>query len=159
MVLSNIVDMSTIDFATDGFELGDVYPYQLERTVRQFRRYAQQVLSANGFEITGDQWVVLKRIHEQEGLSQREVARLTYKDPASITRILDLLRKQDLVLRNPSASDRRVHVLSLTAKGNKLVEAILPVAQEIRTQGLKDISDEEIIQLKSILGRMYLNFS
>ncbi|MEL6658379.1 MAG: MarR family transcriptional regulator, partial [Bacteroidota bacterium] len=68
--------------------LEDVYVYLLERTIREIKRDFNRRLKAAypGLIITSDQWVILKRISELEALNQREVAAVTGKDPASITR-------------------------------------------------------------------------
>ena len=47
--------------------------------------------SANGIDLTVDQWLVLKKISDADGLTQIELAEAVFKDRASIKRILDLL--------------------------------------------------------------------
>jgi len=138
-------------------KLEEVYFFLLERTIRQFRRYSQQVFDAHNIPLTGDQWVVLKRISEQEGINQREIADLTYKDPASVTRILDLLEKQALVSRKPVENDRRTYALFLTKDGRKLVEKVTPIAIEVRKKGLDGLTQKDAKQLQSILNKIYEN--
>lgn len=139
-------------------KLEEVYLFLLERTVRQFRKYSQQLFDEQGITISGEQWVVLKRIGESEGINQREIADLTYKDPASVTRILDLLEKQDLVKREAVENNRRTYALFLTKKGQKLVEKITPLAIEVRRKGLENLKSEETETLKRILNQIYENF-
>lgn len=141
----------------DDLKLEDVYFFLLERTIRQFRRYSQQAFEAHDIPLTGDQWVVLKRVSEQEGINQREIADLTYKDPASVTRILDLLEKQGLVSRKPVENDRRTYALFLTKTGKKLVEKVTPIAIEVRRKGLEGLTPKEAKQLQAILNKIYEN--
>jgi DNA-binding MarR family transcriptional regulator len=102
--------------------------------------------------------VVLKRIGEHEGLNQREVAKRTYKDPASVARILDILEKQNLIERKAVAGDRRTHALHLTADGEKMIAKITPIAKKIRAKGLTNISAEEHDQFRKTLDKIFDNF-
>ena len=135
--------------------LDEVYFYLLERAVRQFRKYSQQLFDEQGITLSGEQWVVLKRISENEGINQREIAELTYKDPASVTRMLDLLEKQDLVSRQPVENNRRTYALFLTIEGKKLVKKITPIAVAARKKGLENIREKDAEKLKQVLNQIY----
>lgn len=139
-------------------KLEDVYFYLLERTVRQFRKYAQEKMKEIGVNLTGDQWVILKRISEEEGINQRELANSTYKDPASVTRILDILEKQNYVERRGVEGNRRAYAMYLKTKGKETVEKMLPVAVETRAHGLTGVSDEDFKTFKTTLNQIYENF-
>ena len=139
--------------------LDEVYFYLLERAVRQFRKYSQQLFDEQGITLSGEQWVVLKRISENEGINQREIAELTYKDPASVTRMLDLLEKQDLVSRQPVENNRRTYALFLTIEGKKLVKKITPIAVAARKKGLENIREKDAEKLKQVLNQIYDNLS
>ena len=137
--------------------LSDVYFFWLERALKAFRSKKAQVFKELGVNVTSDQWMVIKRTHEEPGINQIELAQSIYKDPASITRIIDILVTRDLVERKKHPSDRRNYCIYLTADGEKLVERVLPVAIDMRKQGLANISEEEQLQLKNILDRITQN--
>ncbi|MEL6833912.1 MAG: MarR family transcriptional regulator [Bacteroidota bacterium] len=141
--------------------LEDVYVYLLERTIREIKRDFNRRLKAAypGLIITSDQWVILKRISELEALNQREVAAVTGKDPASITRTLDLLAKKNWVERQDVPGDRRAYQVVLTREGQELVEQLIPLAQATREAGLADVSAEEFESLKRVLNKIYSNVS
>ena len=139
--------------------LADVYFFWLENTMKAFKQVKTQLFKEMGIEITSDQWVVLKRAHEEPGISQREIASGTFKDPASITRILDILEKRGWLDRRKHPTDRRNYSIYLSEEGVGLVEKILPKAVKMRQKGLQGISYEEQLQLKSILSRITQNFS
>ncbi|MEL7423158.1 MAG: MarR family transcriptional regulator [Bacteroidota bacterium] len=141
--------------------LEDVYVYLLERTIREVKRDFNRRLKAAfpGLTITSDQWVILKRISEREALNQREVAAVTGKDPASITRTLDLLAKKNWVERQDVPGDRRAYQVVLTREGQELVEQLIPLAQATREAGLADVSAEEFESLKRVLNKIYSNVS
>lgn len=141
--------------------LEDVYVYLLERTIREIKRDFNRRLKATypDLSITSDQWVVLKRISEREALNQREVAAVTGKDPASITRTLDLLAKKAWVERQEIANDRRAYQVVLTDEGKDLVERLTPLAKETREAGLNGIAAEEFEQFKLTLNKIFANVS
>ena len=138
-------------------KLDEVYFYLLERTVRQFRKFSKIKLVEKGFEISGEQWVIIKRISEQEGVNQKEIANLTYKDPASVTRILDILQKKGWIERQSIIGDRRAYGLYLTKEGKSLVKKITPIAKRMRAAGLEGVSQEELENLKKTLNKIYKN--
>ena len=142
----------------DDIKLEEVYAFWLDRTIKRMRQYSQMIFDKHGFKLTVDQWVILKRIADDEGCSQKEIAAKTYKDPASITRIIDALSKKGLVERRPQPNDRRRYDIFLTDKGQDLYHEMIDVVIELRKVPLKNISTEELQQLQSILNRMYNSF-
>ena len=76
--------------------LNDILFYNLEKSIKMYRKYAQKQLTKAGFEITIDQWLVLKTIQENKNISQNQIAEMVFKDFASITRIIELLVKKNL---------------------------------------------------------------
>jgi DNA-binding MarR family transcriptional regulator len=123
------------------------------------KRFANAALKQAGIEISSEQWAILKRIGERETINQRELAELTFKDPASVTRSLDILEKTGLVRRENMENDRRAYNLFLTPAGEALVKKITPIAKAVRKQGLKNISVEEQAQFKATLNRIYDNYT
>ncbi len=139
--------------------LEEVFIYLIERTERQIKRFANAALKAEDIEISPEQWALLKRISEREVINQRELAELTFKDPASVTRTLDLLEKLGLVRRENMEGDRRAYNLYLTSQGQDLVNRITPIAITVRAQGLKNISPTELEQFKKTLHKIYENYA
>ncbi len=139
--------------------LDEVFIYLIERTEKQTKRYANAALKNAGVEITPEQWAILKRISERAVINQREISDLTFKDPASVTRALDVLEEKGWVKRMEMENDRRAYNLFLTEAGEAMVAKITPLAQAIRAQGLKNVSTEELAQLKAVLHKIYENYS
>ena len=138
-------------------KLEHVYPFLLERTIRKMKQVSTQRFRELGYGITIDQWVILKRIGDDEGLSQVEVSESTFKDPAALTRIIDQLAKRELVERRDDPNDRRRSMLHLTKAGRSLYDEMLPEVQRQRAQGRAGISEDEMNALKTILNKIYDN--
>ena len=106
--------------------------FTLERTAKRMKQFFQQTLTAAGTEITIDQWVVLQTLNQQNGLSQLEIARATFKDPPTITRIIDLLCHKGLTERITDPEDRRRFRIQLTDGGYQKIDEVLPIILKSR---------------------------
>ena len=137
--------MSTIDDnITEDEALQNVFFFLIERMMKSVKEYTLAQFREHQFPVTKDQWVILKRISEIDGSTQKEIAESTFKDPAALTRILDLLEKKGLVRRHNSELDRRTFSISMTVEGRRLVNKMIPVVQEIRAKALKSVSQKEL---------------
>jgi DNA-binding MarR family transcriptional regulator len=137
--------------------LDEVIYFLCERMMRRAREYSKSIFAENGFDISIDQWVILKRISESEGISQVDLANSTYKDPASVTRILDILEKKGWAERQTDENSRRAYKICLTTEGAKLVESMMPLILSIRAKGIENLTQKEIDSTKSVLKKMYIN--
>ena len=53
----------------------------------------------NGLEISPEQWTVLIFLWEKDGVTQQELCNATFKDKPSMTRLIDNMERQHLVVR------------------------------------------------------------
>ncbi|HCN50670.1 MAG TPA: MarR family transcriptional regulator [Chryseobacterium sp.] len=88
-------------------KLNSIIFYNIDKAIRAYRNYAQRQLKAHGFTITIDQWLIIKAILENPGITQNEIGDLVFKDNASVTRIIDLMVKSDYITRQVHPDDRR----------------------------------------------------
>ncbi|WP_243373781.1 MarR family transcriptional regulator [Geotalea sp. SG265] len=109
------------------------------------------------FGLTPEQWSVLNRLAEQDGISQRELADRTFKDQPTIARILDKLMALELVRRDDSTSDRRAFTIIITDRGRELRQRILPVAEAMNDDAGRELSDDERRQLFRMLKQLQKN--
>lgn len=138
-------------------ELYHSYSFLLDRTARRVKQYAQRKFKEYKFNITVDQWLVLKYLFEEGPLQQRILAELLFKDHPTVTRIIDLLCDKGLVQRNPHPADRRSFQVALTSQGRKQVERLLPKIQDIRLKAWEGLSQKDFAHFKRILNTIYTN--
>ena len=137
--------------------LQDVLFYSLESASKAYRRFAQARLHAAGIDITIDQWLVLKTIHESADITLQQVGAAVFKDFASITRIVQLLERKGLLRRKPHPDDGRRSELMLTKSGESVIRTVEPIAQANRRQALDGIDAEEVARLRAVLKRITEN--
>jgi DNA-binding MarR family transcriptional regulator len=135
------------------------YFFKIDTTIKKIRNSLQKRLNEKNIDLTVDQWVLLDHISREEGISQNALAEVTYKDPPTVTRIVDLLEKKELVERRMAAGDRRKFNLFLTTKGAACHEEAFPVVAEIRRKGWGDLDEADYQQFVRIMDSIYQNFS
>jgi len=134
----------------------EVYFFWIDRALKAQRKATNKLFKKLELNITADQWIILKRLREVENSTQIELAKSVYKDPASLTRILDLLEKEQFIARE--RLDRRSFKIVLSDSGKRLVDKIIPEAVKYRKIGLKGVSNEELNTLKKVLNQISENF-
>lgn len=96
------------------------------------------------FNITTEQWTVLFNLSNQNKISQKSLAKISNKDQPTLTRILDILERKNLIERHHSKEDRRSFVLHITENGLILKENILPFIEDLFRDILKGVSPEDL---------------
>ncbi|MCQ6959628.1 MarR family winged helix-turn-helix transcriptional regulator [Mucilaginibacter aquariorum] len=135
----------------------DSYSYLLDRTARRVKGYAQQRFASGNFDITIDQWLILKSLDDDRYLKQKELAELTGKDTPTLTRIIDLLCKKGLTERVMHKDDRRSFTVHLTEAGKAKLLELSPKISEIRMKAWENLTEQDYEQLKMILNKIYQN--
>lgn len=137
------------------FILDESVGFIISRTARKVKNYLTQLFKP--FDITTEQWGILNRLWERDGVSQKELSEKSFKDQPNITRILDKLEEKGYIRREPNPGDRRAFLIYLTGEGRNLKEVLVPTAQKALDTALEGFSEEEVAQLKKMLNRIYLN--
>ncbi len=106
------------------------------KLIRNFRK--------NGLEITPEQWTVLLFLWEKDGVSQQELCNATFKDKPSMTRLIDNMERQHLVVRINDKKDRRTNKVHLTKTGKDLEERARFVANKTLKEALHGLTLDEL---------------
>lgn len=144
--------MSTQTFTTE-----ECIDYTLGKTVQSVKNMLFREFKSKGFNITPEQWAVMSYLHKEDGLYQKQIADFLSKDKPTVTRILDLLEKRNLIIRISDEKDRRKFKIYLTQDGKDTVKQLVPVADEVQLKIRTNVSPQEIEVLNTILGKIYAN--
>ncbi|NKE06911.1 MULTISPECIES: MarR family winged helix-turn-helix transcriptional regulator [Mesobacillus] len=96
------------------------------------------------YQITTEQWSVLRTLSEYDEISQKELSLRSDKDQATLTKILDLLVKQENVERTANPLDRRSFLVKITPKGAKIAAEVTPYLEEVFTKITHGIDEERL---------------
>ena len=111
----------------------------------------------NDMEITPEQWTVLLYLWEKDGVTQQELCNATFKDKPSMTRLIDNMEKQHLVIRVPDKKDRRTNKIHLTENGKKLEEKARFIANKTLKEALHGLTLEELRVSQEVLRKIFTN--
>jgi len=138
-------------------KLKDITFYTMDKAIRTYRIFAQKRLRDNGYKITIDQWLIIKAILENPGISQQEIGEKVFKDNASVTRIIELLVKSEYLEREVNQNDRRKSNLKVTVEGKRIIEKVHDLVLENRKTALAGILPEELEILNKTLKKIISN--
>ena len=127
---------------------------QMEAVLRAIKEAKKTAFKAKKAAITLDQWSVIDTISKAERANQSYLASATHKDPAAITRMIELLIKKELVQRKEEKADKRAYHVKLTRKGAGLVRRLSPVVEKLYSDALQEVSDRDQSAVKRISGKI-----
>ncbi len=110
-----------------------------------------------GIGLTKVQWLLLKILIRKNGTSQHELAFLTNRDKASLTRLITTMENKNLVARISSKTDNRKKHIYITRFGEKIFDQTMPIVGEIIDEMQKGISKEERMLTIGVLKKMMNN--
>ncbi len=110
-------------------------------------------------EILPQHMGVLVDLWMKDGVRQVDLAVSVIKDKATITRTLNQLERMDILVRVPDQLDKRNKRIFLTYKGQALKQDILPGAQQIMDDLLRELPPQQVDVCKSVLLFLYQKLS
>ena len=93
----------------------------------------------NGIEISPEQWTILLSLWEKDGVTQQDLCNATFKDKPSMTRLIDNMERQHLVVRISDRRDRRINLIHLTKTGRELEDKAFIIANKTMKEALEGI--------------------
>jgi MarR family transcriptional regulator for hemolysin len=125
---------------------------RLVLTAKAMRAHFEAELAAAGASVTF--WLVLKHLTDEDGLSQRELAgRLSVEAP-TLTRHVDRMAAEGLLVRTQDPTDRRITRISLTPAGRRMHKKLVSIAQRLEQDFESLLSAREAAVLDRALSRI-----
>jgi DNA-binding MarR family transcriptional regulator len=127
----------------------------------QVSRLMRRSFDARAREIgvTRPQWQVISLLRLRPGCNQGALAEMLEVEPITVGRMIDRLQDSALVERRADPADRRAWRLHLTAKGEGLLESLMPHAAETIDEAMEGMTGTDRQQFISMLVRMRSNLS
>ncbi|GAB4336254.1 MAG: hypothetical protein Kow0089_06380 [Desulfobulbaceae bacterium] len=118
-------------------------------TSGEIKNFAEKLLAP--FDLTLEQFHLLKNLSRDEGASQRALGEMTGKTPANVTRILARLEQKNLVCRRRSRRDRRTIHVHLTDRGTTLVREVFSVFETFSERLTAGVPEEKQRETRRVL--------
>lgn len=143
--------------------LGDYMSFESDKSILFLVAKARNILKKE-FEkqlkphgISYAHRVILIRLCEKDGLTQKELAEDTYFEQSNLTLMLDKLEQKGLVKRIAKENDRRAYLITITPEGKKLKGVLIQIGENIMTKTLHGATVEQKKELANLLELMYTN--
>jgi MarR family transcriptional regulator, organic hydroperoxide resistance regulator len=143
--------------ADGGIILDNALAFWIARVYFVSRGNLYRRFRAHGVELTPEQWMVLVRLWEQEGVTQTQLAERTLRDAPTMSRILVLMEKGGLIQRRVDPTDRRSRLVFLTDRGRGLRKALSGEARAMVNEARAGIPEEDLVTARRVLQRMLAN--
>ena len=110
-----------------------------------------------GLEITPEQWTVLIFLWEKDGVTQQELCNATFKDKPSMTRLIDNMERQHLVVRISDKNDRRINKIHLTKTGKSIENKARQIANTTLKEALEGVSIDNLQISQEVMRAIFFN--
>lgn len=140
-----------------GLEIKDFISLINGRVVATINRYLNREFKQAGLSITTEQWSVLACLWELDGQTQQSICEKVFKDRASVTRLIDILERNEYVIRVSDKSDRRINLIYLTDKGKQIEQTANNIIKESVVLSTKNIKREEFYLMTEIFKKIINN--
>jgi len=118
----------------------------------------QKSFSESGIEVTPIQVMLLFFLQKNDGSSLTQISQGLMLENPTVTGLIDRLEKLGYVKRSDHPNDRRVYLVYLTEKGNKVAKKALPIVKKLNEQIKEGYSKEEIEAFKKVLMGAFNKF-
>ncbi|MGJ4887317.1 homoprotocatechuate degradation operon regulator HpaR [Bradyrhizobium sp. HKCCYLRH3099] len=119
-----------------------------EAVMRQFRPSLRQ------HGLTEQQWRILRALAAVDAIEVTELARVAFLLGPSLSRILRDLEARGLIAREVDSRDMRRGVLSISAKGLKLIAQVAPTSEAIYATIAERYGARKLAALHKMLGEL-----
>jgi DNA-binding MarR family transcriptional regulator len=118
----------------------------------------QKAFSENGVEVTPIQVMLLFFLQKNDGSSLTQISQGLMLENPTVTGLIDRSEKLGYVKRSDHPNDRRVYLVHLTEKGNKVAKKALPIVKKLNEQIKEGYSKSEIDDFKKVLMGAFNKF-
>lgn len=129
------------------------------RTAKYAGYYFIDTLLEHGIDLSKEQWLVLKKLHEKDGQVQNNLAFLTNRSKTSLTRLINTMEKKGYVNRKNCEEDKRINHVYLSQKGRKIYDRSLPLLRIIISSLEEGIKPKDLEITIKVLTKVQKNIS
>ena len=127
------------------------------KTAKFMDYYIMDYMKEKGVDLSKQQFIVLKYLHEQDGRIQNDLAFITDRSKTALTRLIQTMEKKGLVYRETSSKDMRINHVYLTEEGRKTWNESLPHFLDIVRELQNGVSEDDLLKVQSTLEQIQKN--
>lgn len=135
------------------YDLSTILTFRLSRLQASLNAQAADLLRRHeGVPLA--HWRVLLILHDNLATTQKEVVELAAFDKGQISRIVDRLIEEGLLVSESDADDKRVRKLHLTATALQMLARLIPLMRRRQQHLSSPFTDEEMKTFFDFLDRL-----
>lgn len=131
-------------------QLSGFLTYRISRLHQKLNTQATRLL-AGSVGVTLNQWRMIAFIGGAKTVTASELIKYTAMDKGLVSRNVKSLIEGGLVQSSGDGKDSRVHLLSLTPKGEEIFDRALPMMRRRQKKLQTQLSDEDVKHLRHML--------
>ncbi len=120
-------------------------------------RMLEKLVGATGLHRAQHRMLMTLADHEFE--SQSALANMLEISTATVAVSLKKLERDGYIQKKVKEGDSRANFIQLTERGKKVVESSREIFESMDKKAVRGFTDEELVLLRTFLGRMYENLS
>ena len=120
-------------------------------------RMLEKLVGATGLHRAQHRMLMTLADHEFE--SQSALANMLEISTATVAVSLKKLERDGYIQKKVKEGDSRANFIQLTERGKKVVESSREIFESMDKKAVRGLTDEELVLLRTFLGRMYENLS
>jgi DNA-binding MarR family transcriptional regulator len=147
------------DLIIENFYIEDALGSIINRAAIIVKKRLHGMLKDAGYDITPEEFSLLSRLWETDGVPQTELVEKTLKDKTRVTRLLGGLIEKAYVRKTVDETDRRNYIVYLTEEGKSMRSVIVPIVIQLMKQASEGIEKKDINVAKTVLKKVFLNLN
>ena len=147
-----LAEQSTVSLVERHF-FTTILTFRLSRLQANLNAQAADLLRRHG-SVPLAHWRVLLILHDNLATTQKDIVERAEFDKGQVSRIVDRLVNEGLLVSESDSEDKRVLNLHLTNAGREMMSRLIPVMRQRRSHLISPFSDEELATLFDFLDRL-----
>lgn len=138
---------------SQAYDLSTILTFRLSRLQASLNAQAADLLRRHG-GVPLAQWRVLLLLHDNLAGTQKDIVDVAAFDKGQVSRIVDRLIEEGLLVSESDSADKRVRKLQLTSKARQMIGRLIPKMRERQAHLSSGFEDGEMAQLFEYLDRL-----
>ena len=135
------------------YRLTNSLPYLLNRVgVRMGELFSRSIA---GYDVTLPMYRVMAALWQQGDQRLGDLAAMTSLEISTASRLIGAMKRKGLVSRRRLEDNARTVAINLTAKGEALVEELIPIAMRFEEVAIRSLPKDGLGNLKAVLTQVY----
>lgn len=124
------------------------------RLVHSFKRQMTEEIEKLNFGIAPMHMRVMKIITRKSPCTSIDIAHYLDRDKAQVTRLINTLITEGLLIKAPNPADKRSHFLEVTDAGQQVMTQLAEIDKQVFGKMAQGISEEEMASFQATANKM-----